>query len=147
MKLLEIINPSDAYTISGEDIDAAILGTIYLGGGSYALKDEAGNSVLPLFLLGGVEEWFEKHRGLSFEAFAGSIPHERVAVALDSVLIGDFHDRRDHERVVQHITDKKELAAEMAKRHDAKRSSLNDIGGRAVQWAERLRTLAKEARP
>ena len=59
----EIINPSDGCEISGDNKEALALACMLLGGGKYALQNEAGETICPLMLFGGGEEWYKKEFG------------------------------------------------------------------------------------
>jgi len=144
-RLLEIVNPSDPYTISGDDEEAACLAALLLGSGKYGLADEQGEQVMPIFLLGGCKEWVREKYGKDVEEWASGFPRDRLAAALESVVIGSFRARREADRLLAYITDPDKRAAWLAERHDDRRSSMNDIGGRAVRMAARCRSAADPA--
>lgn len=58
----ELINPSDKIHFEG-DFEPAVMGAAIaaLGQGKYALEDDNGNTVVPIWLFGGHEEWFRAH--------------------------------------------------------------------------------------
>jgi hypothetical protein len=112
-----LINPSDPYTFEADDFEVAAVAVCLLGNGKYpadALGDDAdkGNNV-PAFLFGGHDEWFESRFGASYEATADRVLKDRsdaLARALESVTLG-------RER----------------------RTSLNNIGGKAQELARAIR--------
>ena len=112
-----LINPSDPYTLEADDIEIAAVAVCLLGCGKYpadALGDDAnkGNNV-PAFLFGGHDEWFESRFGGTYEAVAERCLKDRadaVARAFESVKLGS-----------------------------KRRTSLNDIGGKARELAEVVR--------
>jgi len=141
-KLWEISNPSDAYTIRGEFLVAAVA-VLCLGEGKYGLHPEKeGDRELPVFLLGGADWWIKENLGGDF---AGYIEAHAMAIAeaLESVTIGDFEDRARLERLLACISSPTERAAAQDAWHDQRRSSMNDIGKRAKQMAAHLRNKAK----
>lgn len=138
--IFEIANPSDAYTIEGEILPCGVA-TMFLGEGKYGLKDERGETAMPIFLFGGHEPWLKENGGESLDAYVSGHRAE-IATALESVLIGDFADRKRMLGVLACISDPVERAAAQAAWHDERRSSMNDIGARAVRLAKRLREPA-----
>lgn len=115
----EIINPSDPYTIDAEDLEIGALACCLLGDGKYGLRGmgESNNQDVPIFLLGGHDEWFTSKFGRNFEA---SLVHalekrnEALAKSLDSVALFDGY----------------------------RRSSMNNIGARAKSLSKAVREKA-----
>lgn len=111
----EIINPSDPYTIEADDLEIAAVAVSLLGDGKYplvGLGDAAGQD-MPPFLFGGHDEWFIENFGGDFEEVGRKVITHRL-----DALIHSF---------------------DSVKLEVAQRSSINDIGGYAASWAERLR--------
>lgn len=134
----EIINPSDAYTMKHDDPAAAAVAGLFLGNGAYGLEDADGNRALPLFLLGGdPEAWLQETHGVTIEQVMAERPLA-VAEALESVLIGGFDARREVESATEKMTPE-DAAKWLAERHDARRTSMNNIGRRARSIAASLR--------
>ncbi|MBU8921237.1 MAG: hypothetical protein KOO63_05410 [Bacteroidales bacterium] len=138
--VLEIINPSDSYTMETDDKAAACAAVSLLGSGQYGLKDLAnGEDILPVLIFCQDEdhfnEIFKKYAGMGLNEVMET-RREQVAEALESVLIGD---RAAYEDAIKGITDDTERAAFAEKWHAEKRTSLNDIGGRAKDIAAALR--------
>jgi hypothetical protein len=79
IRTYEIINPSDeAYLDAPSDV-VAVAALCFLGEGAYLARAGEGARGAaaagpvfrgPLFMLGGHDEWFEEHAGVTFEAFA-----------------------------------------------------------------------------
>lgn len=139
----EIINPSDAYTISAPDLAIAACACVLLGSGQYGFKpeDESAEEV-PLFIFGGVDDWCKKHFGQDFDLLLTRVMDLRpleLADCLDSCLIGDFAARSEYESALSLIESAENRETFRARRHDKRRSSLNNIGGRAYEMAKRLR--------
>jgi len=116
----ELINPSDPYTLEADDLEVAAVACCFLGDGKYgldALGEDAnkGNNV-PIFLLGGHDEWFMSKFGRNFDATAEHVLDHRkeaLARAFDSLTLGR-----------------------------AKRSSLNNIKARAQAFSNAVRCRA-----
>lgn len=69
---MKIMNPSDECNLENDDLEASAFVTIYISSGKYALNDEDGNQLMPLFLFGGCEEYWLKKFGHSIEEFLES---------------------------------------------------------------------------
>jgi hypothetical protein len=138
--LYEIINPSDAYTLEGDDFEAACFAVLVLGQGQYALEPQERDAPgMGLFVFGGAEDWWLKQFGYPLQEASDRIGRERLAAALESVLIGSADNRRTFKAAEAFITDPVKRREYMEQYHDRKRSSLNDIGGRAMKMAAALR--------
>lgn len=110
----EIVNPSDPYTLKSDDFEAAALACVILGNGKYALKPlEDGGVEVPLFVFGGHDEWFQKTFGVTLDGSLSRVERSRIAAVLETVTIGN----------------------------SKKRSSMNDIGGRAKALAIVMREV------
>lgn len=113
--LFEIINPSDPYTMESDSLEVAAVAVCLLGSGAYGLKELDSSEPLevPIFLLGGHDEWFQEKFGRTFKESADHVDAESMAKCLESVKLPEGHER----------------------------GSLNDIGGRAQQYASAYRGL------
>lgn len=115
-----LVNPSDPYTLETDDLQIAAVACCLLGNGKYGLTglgNDAGQDV-PVFLLGGHDEWFVSKFGMSYEDTATHALNHRndaLARAFESVTLG-----RD------------------------KRSSINNIGEKARDIAQAIRRKATE---
>ena len=115
-----LVNPSDPYTLEADDLQVAAVACCLLGNGKYGLTglgDDAGQDV-PIFLLGGHDEWFEETFGMDYETTAThalSHRNDALARAFESVTLGR-----------------------------EERSSINDIGGKARDIAQAIRRKATE---
>lgn len=139
--LYEIINPSDAYTMRSESDLAACLACLFLGTGQYGLQRLDNDFEMPIFMFGGVEEWYDKTFGVKVIGEAFVEHKELVIAALESVMIGSRDIRRATEEALDYITDPEKRAAYLAKMHDERRSSMNDIGGRALSLVRSMRSV------
>lgn len=137
--IFEIINPSDAYTMETDNFIAACVATCLLGNGAYALEEIGGDKKMPVFLFGGHDIWFTEQFGKSFERCVDDVSASELADCLDSVLIGKPQDRETYKRGLELIDDPAKREQWHFEWHDKRRSSMNNIGGRAWRLAERLR--------
>jgi len=153
--LYEIVNPSDAYTMTAASDLVAAVATLLVGMGRYGLKalngpeTEERSHLVPFLLFGGddvLRGWCDKHGIADLADWA--IDHgEDVAAALESVLVGSHEERLQMEKVLDCISDGREREKARAAYHDGRRSSMNDIGGAAQSLAKRLRGQIAEQRP
>lgn len=136
--LYEIVNPSDAYTLRADSDAVAAAAIGLLGNGQYDIDAEDDHEVPGgMLALTGTQAFAEAY-GEEFGAFVDSHIAE-IADALESVVIGNFGDRAEYEQVLSLIEGPEKQAEYRDKRHDLRRSSMNDIGGRALLYADRLR--------
>ena len=124
----EIANPSDKYTIKGPFMACAVAVAV-LGNGAYGIEGTP--------VLFGWDGWL-KDKGIEdLSAYIDAHKGE-IADALDSVLIGSEADRAEVESALALMPAEKR-AAWLNERHDRRRSSMNNIGGRARKLAAMLR--------
>jgi hypothetical protein len=147
--LYEIINPSDPYTIEVEDFDVAAVACVMLGRGTYgfvpidATGAERNAPSVPIFFFGSVGDWFHVTFGVSLSGLLDRVlaeKREALATALESVLIGEPAQRATFFATAP--TDRAEFEIARAVWHEARRSSMNDIGARAWELACRVRKEA-----
>jgi hypothetical protein len=141
--LFEIINPSDAYGIEGEELTCAVA-VLLLGEGQYGLEimdegERKGETTLPLLLFGGVEEWLAEVGIENLGTYYAEHALE-LAEALDTVEINPVA----YQIALRCLPDGADLNAFRAIWHDKHRGSLNDIGARAGQLATRLRKIKEK---
>lgn len=141
--ILEIINPSDPYTMEADDLAVAAAAILFIGNGKLGLQDDKEETVLPLVAFSGVDvgEWFKAEFGRDL---GHVFEHDKLAIAdaLDTVLIGNKRDRE------LYIETRRRLSAEdvLSYRdtwHDKKRSSMTDIGQAAWDTAKRIRDVVE----
>lgn len=152
--LFNIINQSDPYTLRAPDLEIAAVAICLLGEGKYGLEEIGGDRSgrVPMFLIGGHEEWFAKQFGRDFATTVNHVVGKRpeeLCKALASVFIGTPADMLAFEEAAKACVDVEEIAVLKLKTHDEKRTSLNDIGRRAwhlslaVVQAEQLKDQAQ----
>ena len=141
--LYEISNPSDSYTIEAKSLDVAFVACILLGNGQYAFEAlEDGAEDIPLFMFGGHDAWSQKHfvkktEDVLMQVTSGKLME--LADCFDSCLIGRPSDRKTYLAGLELIDDPAKREIWRARWHDVRRSSMNDIGGRAYAMAKKLR--------
>lgn len=143
MKTYVIANPSDPYTICADDLAVAAVACWLLGSGHYAFTNvEDPKDEVPIFLFGGQDAWTKEKFDMNAEGLIKDVlanKREALIACLDSTLIGRPSDRASYEKGLELIDDPDKRKAWRDHWHDERRSSLNDIGGRAYDLAERLR--------
>lgn len=140
--LFSIVNPSDAYTLETDSFEAAALATLLVGRGQYALEAlDDGGKEMPLFLFGGLEEWWTATFKKTFSASVDDalVNPAAVIAAADSVVIGSSADRRTYNAALVAIDDPGKRQTFIDRWNDEKRSSLNDIGAGFRRLAKQLR--------
>lgn len=139
-KLYEVVNPSDHVILAAFDDLTAAVATLLLGQGAYGLRDAAGNAVLPLFLLGGAEEWLADKGIADLAAWVTDHRLELVAI-YESAFYGTPTEYTALQLALADMPPDQRLAA-VRRYNDEKRSSMNDIGAACAHWANHLRKMA-----
>ena len=136
--LYEIVNPSDTITFSAPDFITAALVTLLLGGGAYSAKPENDQAEsVPMFFFGGFDKWWEE-RFSEPANYAADRHAATVIPALRSVCLGGFAGRKLYDKALEAIDDPTKKAAFIADWNDQKRTSMNDIMGRAHDLANEM---------
>lgn len=139
--LFELSNPSDQYTFEAPDLATAAAVAWILGRGAYGAHQLDGDRAahVPIFLLGGAEEWSRETFGADPADVLNSVLHGILADALDSLLVGDAHARETYRAGLELIDDPAKREAWRDRWHDDRRTSLNNIGAAAWAVAKALR--------
>jgi len=142
MSLFHLINMSDRYYFEAPDVKIAAL-VVLLSAGTSCGAEEVVNKTNSTPILSGWEPWL-KEQGIvkndfktDFDAYIQSRKQELID-SLESVLIGNLDFRQVYKDATKSMS-REELIAYRDTWHDKKRSSLNDIGGRAYATASKLR--------
>lgn len=122
MNTYEISNPSDPITIQADDDMVAAAAGLLLGEGRYGIKRDD-RTILPIFLLGGFEEWAAEHK---FGDDYITAHKGEIAACLRTAAIGEPP------------TDIRRCPARLMEWNEERRSSLTNIAGRAHQIAARM---------
>lgn len=134
MKVYELVNCGDPYTIEGEFEHAAVA-ALMLGAGQYALV-EGRETVMPVFMRTGdveIEEWFLRR----FERTPSDIfdeDREQIATVLDSILIGDGTDRQQY----------RAMDIPRQEWNDSRRTSPNEVDRYAADLAMNIQSSLRK---
>jgi len=146
----EVINPSDAISFRCNDRKCATLVLTILGGGAYGGRafndslEEEPDADIPIFLFGGLDEFWATFDSRPIkDALSSSL--DEVAFALESVALGGVSERRSFDLAMSAITDESKRETFLAEYNDQKRSSMNDIMGRAHRIAKKMREKSAAA--
>ena len=144
--IFELVNPSDAVTFECEDVRVACVAVLVLGEGKYGLTDTKGDSVLPLFMFGGmdpVNAWFKEQHDIDDVMEWMNAHLEEMATFLDSMVYGSVKERQLFLDAVSKMN--AEDAADFKEKwFDQKRSSMNNIGRACAAYAAGCRKKAEE---
>lgn len=142
MKILfSIVNPSDPYTIEASSLDVAAMTSILLGRGQYGFSCLGKGESIPIFSLGGGDEWCKKHFKENLMEMSNRVMDTKlaeIADCLDSVLYGDKEDRETFSKETKGM-DRPTFEAHRSIEQENKCSSMNDIGAHAYRMAAKLR--------
>lgn len=103
----EITNPHDEAFIEADRHLIAAVAVIFFGRGQYGLQEVDGDFEMPLFLFGGMDDWFKQKFGLYFEQLVPAVDMEKIKEALRSL---HYADERSS------LTDMAEMAQKTAER-------------------------------
>lgn len=138
--IYELVNPSDAITIEADDELAACIGIVIFGEGYLTLKNDRGESLMPVFAFGpDFDKWLEskgvKDSSLYFDANAG-----KIAGILESAVYGNIPDRRAFDSMTQRMSP--EAAVHYREGwNNKRRTSLRNIVARMAEFAAKLRAM------
>ncbi len=122
-------------------MEVAALVTFFLGEGSYGADQIDGDLRVPVFLLGGSNEWIKETFGKDTADFIGGADPNQMADALDSLLIGGPSDRERFTKGIALIEDPHDRMRFKHEYTDRKRGSMNNIDRRAAALADLFRDI------
>lgn len=135
--IYELINPSDPVTFETEDIDVVRAVGLLLGSGQCPVEDEHGEEVLPLFIFGGYDKWAAAQ---GFDL--ATVRKDKLMAVVDCLRTAMVAERRERAAIMAAVgTDVEALA----RYNEERRSSMNDICGRAFAIADKLAASAAAA--
>ncbi|MEN6475934.1 MAG: hypothetical protein ABFD81_18110 [Syntrophaceae bacterium] len=140
--IFDLSNPSDPYTLESDDFEVACIAACLVGGGHYGISEIGGEKGMPIFIFGGHDEWFVSTFGQTFKESLESISQNRresLAECLESFLCGTPGDRNAYKKGLELIEGDERRKLWRDFWHDQRRGSMNDIGGLAWRWAEKVR--------
>lgn len=144
MKQYDVINISDPCTVESDDPIAAAVGVLMISEGGFGLTSEDGETILPILMLGGVEEWL---KAKEIEDLGDYIRANRIAIAdaLDSCMYGDFNDRAAYNKGLELVAGDEAKTKEWKDHWEEKRrTSMSKICQAAWAYAKQLRELKVE---
>lgn len=131
--IYDVINPSDPVTIEADTPLVAGLAVLALGHGKFAAVDEDGSTAIPLMLFGGmaaVNEWLAAV-GYEGELSAALAEHRAaIAACLRTAMVASISERRGLTAAL--AAGGGDTAAALAAFNEDRRSSMNNICGRAA---------------
>ena len=147
--IYEIVNPSDGATIEANNGVLAALAIVVLSEGMYGLRDEKGETVMPILAFGGKDyftQWLKNNEidDDKLDEFYAKNGEEMAAI-LESVIYGDCKDRAVVSSTAEDMTPEARVAF-YAKWNDKKRSSMNDISKACFGLAKQFRGLSKKSK-
>lgn len=131
----ELINPSDPYTFIASSNEVAAL-TVFLVGSAYGAKAKDDSFEVPITMFGSGAEWYQEQFGRSADDGLAE-NKEEVAKSLESMMYGEFEDRKRYQAALNAIEDEEKREKFISEWQDG-RSSLNDIGDYAHALANKL---------
>jgi len=134
-KLYELCNPSDPYTFYAPTVEVAGVAACLLSTGFGAVSIDGEERTPILF---GWDEWLTE-KGIDETWFKTHALE--IADALDSFMIGDAARRADVDSMLELLPPEKRNQW-VAERQERRRSSLNKIGERAYELAQKFRSEA-----
>lgn len=137
--IYEIVNPSDAVTIKASDPLVAAVCTLLLAQGQYGLSDEHDNTILPVMIFGGIDEWLLEHKINDLDKFIDTHISEMIET-LESVVYGSIDSRKLFDSAISKMSpyDASKYRIEW---NDSNRTSLTNIGYVYQAYANKLRKL------
>ena len=91
--LYQINTPEKAYTFEASSFTAACVVTTLLGGGFYSLWQD-GNQVMPAFMFGDTEQWYQRAFGKCFTDVVQDVPKEEISQIYLTILAGRPEERQ-----------------------------------------------------
>lgn len=150
--IIEIINPSDPYTMETDSREGAALAALLLGQGKMGLEEIDGEFSMPIFLFGSaadVDAWLQEQFKCDMAGLTKAF-RVQAAEALESVVIGRKADRAAYSKALSLIDDPEKRLQWKEHWLEERRSSMNNIGAKADRIAARLREMIaaeREAAP
>jgi len=91
--LYQINTPEKAYTFEASSFTIACVVTTLLGGGFYSLWRN-GKQVMPAFMFGGAEKWYQRAFGKNFQDVVQEISLDQIAQIYLTLLVGKPEERQ-----------------------------------------------------
>ena len=91
--LFQINTPEKPYTFEASSFTAACVVATLLGGGFYSLW-QAGKQVMPMFMFGGAEKWYQQTFGKNFQDVVQEVSVDEIAQIYITLLAGKAEERQ-----------------------------------------------------
>ncbi|HEU0293105.1 MAG TPA: hypothetical protein VFR47_10250 [Anaerolineales bacterium] len=91
--LYQINTPDKAYTFEASCFTAACVVTTLLGGGFYSLWQD-GKQVMPVFMFGGAEKWYQRAFGKNFPDVVQEVSPGEISQIYLTILSGKPEERQ-----------------------------------------------------
>lgn len=135
--IYDIVNPSDAYTIAGDEFRVVAAAVITLGQGWYGLRpleatDQPESHTMPILADdAGATAWAQQRFGVTLPEWFNSVMIDQVAHVLLSIRPGGLEDRAGYEAQLVALTEAERIP-QIIRWCEERASSLNTIGVKAV---------------
>jgi hypothetical protein len=91
--LYQINTPEKAHTFEASSFTAACVVATLLGGGFYSLWHD-GKQVMPVFMFGGAEKWYQRTFGKNFQDVVQEVSPDEIAQIYMTILAGKPKERQ-----------------------------------------------------
>ena len=91
--LYQINTPEKAYTFEASSFNAACVVTTLLGGEFYSLWQDK-KQVMPVFMFGGAEKWYQRTFGKNFQDVVQEVSADEIAQVYMTILTGKPQERQ-----------------------------------------------------
>jgi hypothetical protein len=83
--LYQLHTPEKPYTFEASNFSTACVVATLLGGGFYSLWQD-GKQIMPVFMFGGVEQWYQRGFGSHFTRVAQDVSREEISAIYMTIL-------------------------------------------------------------
>ena len=91
--LYQINTPENAHTFEASSFTAACVAATLLGDGFYSLWQD-GKQVMPVFMFGGVEKWYQRTFGMNLQDVVQEVSPDGIAQIYMTILAGKPKERQ-----------------------------------------------------
>ncbi|HEX9387602.1 MAG TPA: hypothetical protein VF918_14870, partial [Anaerolineales bacterium] len=91
--LYQLNTPEKPYTFEASSFTAACVVATLLGGGFYSLW-QGGKQVMPAFMFGGAEKWYQWTFGKNFQDVVQEVSLDEIAQIYLTLLVGKPEERQ-----------------------------------------------------
>jgi hypothetical protein len=93
LMLYQLNTPEKPYTFEASSFAAACVVATLLGGGFYSLW-QGGKQVMPTFMFGGAEKWYQRTFGKNFQDVVQEVSPDEIAQIYMTILAGKSKERQ-----------------------------------------------------